>query len=219
MHTIISKYCSEEWQDFVKFHSQQLSYKAGENIFNIGDPTEGLYFISSGKIKILTTGVNDTERIIRLATDGDILGHRGFGGTWEYSITATTLTPTDVVFIPIEIFNQTVKANAQFGFYMMMFFAEELRDSERLAKLLPVKNLVASALYTNYKIFGLEKGSTTKLSFTLSRKDIANKSGTTYESVVRSLAELNKDGIIKIDGKAIHILDVERLKQMSTHAT
>ena len=66
MHTIISKYCSEEWQDFVKFHSQQLSYKAGENIFNIGDPTEGLYFISSGKIKILTTGVNDTERIIRL---------------------------------------------------------------------------------------------------------------------------------------------------------
>jgi len=102
---------------------------------------------------------------------------------------------------------------------MMMFFAEELRDSERLAKNLPVKNLVASALYTNYKVFGLENKKSTKLSYTLSRKDIANKSGTTYESAVRSLAELNKDGVIKIDGKAIHILDVERLKQMSTHAS
>ena len=218
MQTTIAKYCSEEWQSFIKFYSKEIKFEAGKNIFNIGDPTEGLYFIESGKVKIQTSGVNNTERIIRLAADGDVLGHRGFGGTWKYSISATTLTSTEVVFIPTEIFNQAVKANPEFGFYMMMFFAEELRDSELMAKQMPVKNLVASALYCNYRVFGFEDKNSTKLSYTLSRKDIANKSGTTYESVVRSLAQLNKEGIIKIDGKAIHILKVNQLKQMSAHA-
>lgn len=218
MLTIIDKYCSKEWQDFIRFHSKEMNFKANESIINIGEPVEGLYFITEGKVKILTSGINNTERIIRLAADGDILGHRGFGGTWLYSISAITLTPTSVIFLPIDIFNQAVKANPEFGFFMMMFFAEELRDSERLSKQMPVLNLVASALYTNYKVFGFEKESQTKLSYTLSRKDIANKSGTTYESVVRSLAELNKEGIIKIDGKSIHILDLIRLKNMSSHA-
>lgn len=214
MHQIISKYCSPEWQQFTDFHSKKLHFEANETIFNIGDNTEGLFFIIKGKVKILTSGSNHQNRIIRLASDGDIIGHRGFGGTWKYSISAVTLTPTDITFVPIEIFNQLVKANADLGFFMMMFFAEELRDSERLAKQLPVKNLVASALYTNYKVFGFEPKSN-KLSYTLSRKDIANKAGTTYESVVRSLSELNKEGVISIDGKAIRINKVEELKELA----
>lgn len=218
MNSIIEKCCSPEWQSFILFHSKTLTYEADETIFNIGDITEGLYFIESGKVKILTSSGNHVNRIIRLASDGDILGHRGFGGSWKYSIQAITLTKTSLLFIPIEIFNQAVKANPEFGFYMMMFFAEELRDSERLAKQLPVKNLVASTLYINYKTFGLEDGSKTKLSYTLSRKDIASKAGTTYESVVRSLAELNKEGIIAIEGKAIHILKPSVLKKLSHYS-
>lgn len=216
MKGIIGEYCSKEWQDFIKFHCVSKSYKPGETIFRIGDTTEGIFFINEGKVKISTSNANNTERIIRLAADGDILGHRGFGGSWKYSITATTFTDTTVNFLPIDIFNQAVKANPEFGFFMMMFFAEELRSSERLAKQLPVKNLVASSLYANFNAFGFEEGSDTKLSYTLSRKDIANKAGTTYESVVRSLAELNKEAIIKIEGKSIHILCLDCLKKMSS---
>jgi CRP-like cAMP-binding protein len=71
--------------------------------------------------------------------------------------------------------------------------------------------VIASVIYNIYKVFGLEKGSETKLSFTLSRKDIANQAGTRYETVVRVLADLKKEGVIQIDGKAIHILNVEKL--------
>lgn len=97
---------------------------------------------------------------------------------------------------------------------MMMFFAEELRESERLASQLPSRNLVASVLFSNYKVFGFEEGSTTKLSYTLSRKDIASQAGTRYETVVRILADLNKEGVIKSDGKAIHILDINLLEKI-----
>ena len=210
MYSIIEKYCTPEWKEFITFHSENLKFGPERIIFNIGEKTEGLYIIKEGKVKISKQTPSGKTRIIRLASDGDILGHRGFGGSWEYSITATTLVATEVLFIPINIFNQVIKANPNFGFHMMMFFAEELRHSERLANQCPVKNLVAGALLTSLDVFGTDDNDS-RLSYTLSRKDIASMAGTTYESVVRSLAELQKEEAIKIDGKSIHILSRKTL--------
>ncbi len=215
MNSILEKYCSPEWHELIAYHSDIRLFKAGELIFDIGEKTTGLYFINEGKVKVLTAAHNNTQRIIRLATNDDILGHRGFGGSWTYSIAAIALTDTELTFIPMGMFNKLVKGNPEFGYFMMMFFAEELRDSERLAKQMPVKNAVASVIYQLYKVFGFEKGSTTRLSFTLSRKDIASKAGTTYESVVRVIGELNKGKIIKIEGKHLHILDLEQLRSLA----
>lgn len=214
MHKILKKHCTKEWLEFINYHCDIQLYKKGESIFNIGDQTKGLYLINYGKVKVLTSN-GETQRIIRLASDGDILGHRGFGGTWTYSITAIALDDTELTFLPINIFNQIVKGNPELGYFMVMFFAEELRDSERLARLTQVKNGVSSVLYQCYKTFGLEKENKTLLEYTLSRKDIANKAGVSYESVVRTLSDLNKEKIIKIDGKNIHILDLKLLRELA----
>ena len=74
---------------------------------------------------------------------------------------------------------------------------------------------MARALLENYKVFGFEKADSTKLSFTLSRKDLASKAGTTYETVVRVLAELSKNNIILAEGKSIHILNMDELMALS----
>lgn len=54
-----------------------------------------------------------------------------------------------------------------------------------------------------------------KLAYTLSRNDIASMANTTYESVVRTIAESNKVKIIKIDGKSIHILNLKKLNSLA----
>lgn len=167
--------------------------------------------VNSGKIKVIAKTGNGTERIIRLVSDNDLLGHRGFGGTWKYTVSAIALEDSELLFIPLEIFNSAVKANPEFAYFMMMFFAEELRDSEHLASQMPIRNVIASVLYNNFNVFGLEQGSKTKLSHTLSRKDLASQAGTRYETLVRTLADFNNEGIIKIEGKAIHICNLNAL--------
>lgn len=214
MNEIVKKYCTEEWAEFIAFHSDKIKVKAGEFIFKAGDDTLGLHIIEAGKVKVVINNNDNSERIIRLISTKDVLGHRGFGGDWKYSVSAIALEDSKLTFIPLKIFNYVVKANPDFGYYMMMFFAEELRESERLATNLPIRNVIASVIYNIYKVFGLEKGSDTKLSFTLSRKDIANQAGTRYETVVRVLADLNKENIIQIDGKSLHILNVEALENI-----
>jgi CRP-like cAMP-binding protein len=214
MKDFLSEYCSPEWRDFVIFHSQVIKYKSGEVIFKVGEETKGLFVIQSGKVKITTNTGQAEERIIRLVKEGDVLGHRGFGGDWKYTISAITLEDSELLLIPLNIFNQTVKANAKLGFYMMMFFAEELRESEQLARQLPVRNIVASVLYNNYKVFGFENENSNKLSYTLSRKEMANQAAIRYETTIRILMDFVKEKIIETDGKSIKIIDLDRLKRI-----
>ena len=74
---ILKKYCSKEWCDFVEFHSKTVILQEGEFIFKTGEKTEGLFIIIDGKVKISTNSGEKNERVIRLATNDDLLGHRG----------------------------------------------------------------------------------------------------------------------------------------------
>lgn len=219
MKSFIEKHCNKEWSEFLNFHKKNFRFEKNQFIFKAGESTKGLYFIDYGKVKITYQQHDGSERLIRLATDGQILGHRGFGGNWKYPISALALEKTVVSFIPVKIFNVVAKANADFTYNLMMFFAEELRLSEAKLNHFPVKNLVARSLFDNYLAFGFESNHSKRLSYTLSRKDIASKAGTTYETVVRTLAEFNKLKVIKIDGKSIHILDMERLKYLANFSS
>ena len=215
MKSFLEKHCSAEWLDFLNFHLEEKTFKKDEYIFKCNDLTKGLYIIKTGKVKIAYKQYDGSMRLIRLVGDGDILGHRGFGGNWKYPISAYTLDKTIVNFIPLRIFNILAKTNPQFIYKLMMFYAEELRNSDFKIRALPIKNLLAEALLNNLKAFGYEKGSNTKLNYTLSRTEYASYIGTTYETVVRKLAELKKEGIIKIEGKAIHILDEKKLRDLT----
>lgn len=215
MESFIDKCCSLEWKEFIDSRKKNLTFKKNEYIFNAGEETQGLFFIDSGKVKVTYKQFDGSDRLIRLATTGDVLGHRGFGGNWTYPISAKVLEDTEISFMSIDTFNTLARINPNFTYHLMMFFAEELRKSEAKIKHYPVKNLVARAIFDNYKAFGFENDKSTKLSYTLSRKDIASKAGTTYETVIRSLAEFAKQGIIKLDGKSIHILDLDQLRELA----
>jgi len=49
----------------------------------------------------------------------------------------------------------------------------------------------------------------------LTRKDLAELSAMSTEGAVRILSEFDKDGIIELNGKDIHILDLEKLVKIS----
>ena len=213
MDSLLKKHCSPEWQSFVNFHKKQITIESNDYIFKEGDSTEGLYVINKGKVKVVSKDGSDKEALIRLASDGDILGHRGFGGDWTYPISAITFEETDLTFIPLKAFNVLAKSNTDFTYALMMFFAEELRKSEEKDMQLPVKSRMAQAILMNYKVFGFDKTEKKKLSLTLSRKDYASIAGTTYETVIRVLSDLNKENIIQIKGKSIYINSLEALKK------
>jgi len=107
-----------------------------------------------------------------------------------------------------------LKTNQQLLYELTFFYADELKRTERRMKNLahmPVKGRVAESILIIRDAFGIEENG--QLSFGLTRKDMAALAGTTYETVIRMLDELVKDGYIALNDKDIVILKEQELRE------
>lgn len=214
---LIDTFVSKEWQDMLQHHSHQLTFHKGELILKEGGKADRIYMVKNGRVKVFSNYTAKTEVILRFATNGQILGHRGFGEDFTFSISALALDETEVISFPQSLFQSVLKANSEFCYYILMFFAEELKRSERMRKNqlnMTVKERVAQGIRMNFESFGYAEGSQI-LALTVSRKDLAALASTSYESVIRSLTDLQYQGIIKIHGKQIEILNEDALCEMT----
>jgi len=171
-----------------------------------------MYFIYTGLVKVHKKWSEDKELILRFAKQGAIVGHRGLGKDTIYPVSATALAATDVCFIDLDFFIATLKVNPEYLFELMMFFAAELKESEKKMRNLAhmnSKGRICQSLLTLQDKFGInENGS---INIDVSRQDLASYSGTTYETLFKMLNELAEENILKFDNKKISILDYNKL--------
>ena len=211
--------CIKEWIPAVKANRKNFSLKKGQQLFQEGEPVNGIYFIYTGKVKVHKHWGEEKELIVRFAQAGDIVGHRGIGSEMIYPVSATALEPVTVCFIDIDFFQATLKVNHGFMHELMMFYAQELQESEKNMRNLvhmPVKGRLANALLLLRDKFGTSEDGT--IDMTLSRQDLASYTGTTYETAFRIMSELIQENVIAVSGKSIAVMDVERLRQLEAEA-
>jgi len=195
-----------EWKPAIAVHKKNFMVKRGEQIFTEGDPVTGVYFVTSGNVKVHKRW-GDKELILRFANAGKIFGHRGIGlESQVYPISATALEETQLCFIPIDFFKATLKVNTEFMYNLLLFYADELQNSERKMRnlaLMPVKSRLAVALINLQTQFGLSSDGF--IDVELSRQDLAAYAGATYETVFRTLNEMMMENLILTHGKKIQI--------------
>ena len=57
--------------------------------------------------------------------------------------------------------------------------------------------------------------STNEFDLPLTRKELGELAGMSPETVIRMLREFHEEGLIKMDGKSLEVLDYERLRKIS----
>jgi CRP/FNR family transcriptional regulator len=212
--SFLKKYCSEEWLALVAHHQRALHFEKNEVIIREGEPVLGIFILNKGKVKVVSHFQTREERILRLAGELVIIGHRGLFLD-NYTISVIALTSCDLSFIPINLFFQLYKANPAFNQYMLEFLINELQESEEQQFILTIDNVrqrVAYCLIKLKRTFGYAGKTNKLLAFTLSRKDIATLANTTYESVIRTLSAFEKENLIQCVGKNIAIRNESKLK-------
>jgi CRP-like cAMP-binding protein len=202
----------EKMQDFI-LQKNNFSCKKGQQFMIEGAPMQGLYFIYKGKVKVLKTGIYGKEQIVRLTKEGGTVGFRGFGTSNRYLIGAAALEDTVLCNFSNEVIQDILKSIPEFTYAMMLFYAEELNKSENNVKKISQMNVRERVIDT--LLYLLKKfGQTNNLiNINLSRKEIADFAGTTDEQVTRIFSSLKKEGLIKIVGKKISLLQVLKMKQ------
>ena len=213
---MMCRLCIKEWKPAMAANRKNFHFKKGELLFKEGEEVKGIYFINEGTVKVHKQW-GDKELILRFARKGAIAGHRGLGGDLLYPVSATALEPVEACYVDLDFFKATMKVNHDFMFELMMFYASELKETERNMRNLvhmPVKNRIAQALITLQEKFGVKEDRSVDIE--LSRQDFASFVGTTYETVFRMLNELIENRLIEVAGKSITIIDKENLHKLTT---
>lgn len=212
----LCKLCLKEWLPAVSNSRKNFIVKRGDVIFEEGQPVTGVYFVYSGNVKVHKKWGEDKELIIRFVKNGAILGHRGLGSSLQYPVTATALEAGMVCFFELDFFISTLKVNHELTYQLLMFYADELQESERKMRNLAhmsVKGRIGQALLSLSKQFGYTP--TGFIDIELSRQDLASYIGSTYETLFRVINELIQEETIVISGKYIKIINLEKLVQLT----
>ena len=192
---------------------KEIKCKKGQQFIMEGASVTGLFFLLSGKVKVLRTGLHGKEQIVRFATPGEIIGHRGFGTEETYPISAIALVDCTLCYFSKELLQETLRETPSLTYDFMLFYANELNRSEirvkSLSQMTVRERVIDTLLYINRK-FGQTNG---YFSLLLSRREYADYAGTTEEQVIRMFSILKKEGLLTTKGKRIGISNITLLKK------
>ena len=171
-----------------------------------------LYYIKKGQVKTFKTNEEGKELITGLYKENEFFGYHSLLKDDEYSDSAIAVKETEVDLIPREEFNNLIKNKREVANEFIRMLSKEVIEKEtELLNLAynSVKKRVADSLIKYFDKYSqaYSKG------LQIPREDLANLAGTSTESVIRTLSEFKKDGLISTEGKTIYISNQTELSR------
>lgn len=190
-------------------NQSEISFKRGQIIYHEGDSPKQLYFILSGLVGLFHVSETGKETFFRVFGKDDIFGHRSFFAEEPYHASAIALSPVDIVAISRDECNRICEQNPQLIKSMVAQMARDLGQAEmRMAGL---RDKTAHKRITESLVFLKLKHP----NHIWTRKEIAEFSGSTFETVTRVMTLLEQKKLISKKGRDFIILDQDRLLSIS----
>jgi CRP/FNR family transcriptional regulator, polysaccharide utilization system transcription regulator len=201
-------------KEYIKKHSNIVSYYDGDVIFKQNTRTSHIMFIKEGLVKIYKEGRNDKRIILKLAKSGFFIGLLSDFGDDIHRYNASSVGNSEIIFIDIGAFQDVVRENGAFALHLLnqvsldgLYIFEKLMSQYH--KQLPGR-IADVLLFFSEIIFQSHV-----FSFPLTRRELAEFAGTTKESFIRTLTEFKNDRIINLEGKDVEIISMDIIKTLS----
>ena len=210
----IKQFCSSDYINLISDLKETSIYRENQYIAHEGNVVLGLFFIQKGKAKVVSSGLAGRTQVVRLTKEGDIIGHRGYGGE-KYPIGAVALEESKICFIDNETIYKAFMDNPMLTYELMMYYSKELRKSESRIKSqaqMNVREKVADSLLCCNSLYN--SSNTYPYCIQLTRQDLADLAGINTEQLSRILSEFKKDKIISISKNEISIENQELLNEI-----
>jgi CRP-like cAMP-binding protein len=192
-----------------------VNFKKGEPLIRQGTFSTNVVYLRSGLAKIHIAGPYH-EQIVRIVKSPSYLALPTTFGDKINQYSITTLETSEVCFIDIGVFRYLLSSNSTFSYEIMLELCRnELDVYDRCANRTQkqIRGKLADVL--------LEMSDQIYLSLTfhlpLSQEEMGNLIDASRESVSRALKEFGKDGIIKIKGRKVEVINKELLQMISSN--
>jgi CRP-like cAMP-binding protein len=203
-------FCDLQSEELLEISKHKVSnhYKKGQTLFLQGNPTYGLFCISKGKVKVLQMGADGRESLIRVASNGDVVGHRSLFTEEYYSTTASVIEDSVICFLDKRYIIKAIQEKPSVSFHIIEKFSKDLGAAENKMSSMFQKNVrerLAELLLLLKESYGVKEGRKYRLEIKLTRDEMASMIGTANETLIRFMSELKSEGIIEQEGKILYV--------------
>ena len=177
-----------------------------------GDPTDSLYIVLSGRLKVMMSDSEGKEVILTILGPGEFFGEMGLIDDEPRSATVMTIEPCELLSIAKRDFKKCLAENFEMAMAVMRSLVKRLREADRKIgslALLDVYGRVARLLLDMSENVDGEKVVTKRLP----KQDIAKMIGASREMVSRVMKDLQTGGYIEMRGSTIVLRDTIMLPE------
>ncbi|WER44706.1 helix-turn-helix domain-containing protein [Cupriavidus sp. WKF15] len=187
--------------------------KQGQALYRAGDPFQSIYALRSGSLKTVLSHASGREYVSGFFLPGETVGLDGIA-TEFHTCDAIALEDSAVCVIPfhlLETLCREVKSLQQQVHRMLS--AEIVRETGQMMLLgnLSAEQRVAAFLLNISDRLRHRGYSATCFTLRMTREDIGSFLGMTLETASRTLSRFQQDGLIRVQGKQIELLDLDAL--------
>jgi len=200
--------------DLVKRHAP---LKKGDYLFRTGDKFKSLFAIQYGSMKSYGLTMDGKEQVTGFHLTGEVLGMDAIDEDVHHC-NAVALEKTEICELPFAALEtlQNDVPNLQHDLNRIM--SREIRRDHHMLLMLgstTVEQRMARFLLNLYERLQKRGAKDNRLDLSMTRQDIGNYLGVAFETVSRQLAHMQDEGILEINNRNIHLLDVERLESIA----
>jgi CRP-like cAMP-binding protein len=186
----------------------------GDMVFRVGEPCEAFHVTVIGQVKLFVISPAGAEKVIEIVGPGQSFAEALMFTDRPYIVNAQALADTLVLSISKAAVTTEITHDPRFAMRMLAGISRRLHglvhDVESYALHSGLQRVIGYLLRDQ----GAEdcvSGETVTVSLPVSKATIASRLSLTPEYFSRVLHELEAAGLVHIDKRDVHILDVQRL--------
>ncbi|MDN4074080.1 Crp/Fnr family transcriptional regulator [Fictibacillus terranigra] len=197
-------------------HLKLYQFNRGENICSQGEPSEYLYVLVKGKVKVFTTSPEGKTLILSFKTPLELIGDIEYVRGTDTVNTVEAVSPVTMIGVHQRWLKKYASEDSAFLQFLLKIITDKFyvkSNSLRFNLLYPVEVRLASYLLS--VSFDESNSLLTGQHSAGSLKDAANLIGTSYRHMNRVIRQFCNEGLVDRNSKGILVKDREGLRRLA----
>jgi CRP-like cAMP-binding protein len=183
-------------------HASRRTYAASTTIFRAGSPTRWVYYLASGRVRLIRRGRAGEEIVLHQARSGEFFAEASIDSA-RYHCDAVAMETATVLRVSSVDLTNLFAANPEFARQWISLLAGQLRAVRTRVERLSLKS---AAERIRHFLLCSASGATGYVKVDGTLKDLARDLGLTHETVYRTLANMERSGVIERQGDGLRLL-------------
>jgi CRP-like cAMP-binding protein len=201
---IILKKLMKNWIEQVpaqlRLAARPMELSKGQHLFRFGDEANAVYRILEGEVCLTRFSPEGGEIVLYRAREGDFLAEASLFGT-HYHCDAICTRPGHCMLLPVTALRDCLSNNPDFAMEWIATLSRNLRLQRAAQERRGLKSLRMRVIH-----YLVDRGNAGRVELDQPINRWATELGASHEALYRTLAEMERDGVLKREGHTLTLM-------------